>query len=136
MIRIETTRLADFIRFFIASFGGVLFDFALSLTLFHALGFPLLFASVVSLICASILMYFVHEFWTFGNGAYSWRRLIAALLAAGSALACRSIVIVALHSVLGEAFSILQLLAAVSASFFVNYFLVRRVMLASKTEVK
>lgn len=129
MIRIGRHSVRQFARFFAASFGGVVFDIALSYVLVRFAGLPILAASSISLLTAASAMYFVHEHWTFGSGGhFSGRRLISILISALVALTTRTLVLTSLNAILSESWVFLQLLAAVATSFLINYLIVRRIM--------
>ncbi|MFK0685829.1 GtrA family protein [Ochrobactrum sp. BD67] len=129
MTTFNRKRFLEFQRFFAASLCGVILDIALSYALVHSLGLAILIASTVSLFIAAGLMYFVHEHWTFGgDGRFSSRRLIQTLISALAALIMRTLVLTSFSFWVGDKLILLQLATAVTASFLVNYLLVRRIM--------
>ncbi len=129
MMRFDRKHILEFQRFFAASLGGVIFDIALSYVLVHFWGMAVLAASAVSLFTAAALVYLVHEHWTFGGGGrFSIRRLVQTLISALTALVTRALVLTSLSFLLGEKLILFQLGTAVTASFLVNYLLVRQIM--------
>ncbi|ERL99960.1 hypothetical protein Q644_07925 [Brucella intermedia 229E] len=129
-MRFDRKRILEFQRFFAASLGGVIFDIALSYVLVQFWGgMGVLAASAVSLFTAAALVYFVHEHWTFGGGGrFSIRRLVQTLITALTALVTRALVLTSLSFLLGDKLILFQLGTAVTASFLVNYLLVRQIM--------
>lgn len=133
-VRREITRLVSgsFLRFFAANLGGLVLDIGLAAVLHHAFGLPLIPAAAISLIVAAVVMYVVHEFWTFAGSArvLSLRRMAGTVMSGLGALVVRSLCLLASGVVLGigEADAIAQLVAATGASFIFNYLVVKRIV--------
>lgn len=127
----------SFLRFFLASLFGLAIDIALASALHYLAGFSLVAASASALVMAAVIMYFVHEFWTFrsATSAVSGSRLSGVLLSSLAALFVRSSFLMVAGQLLslGERFAIVQLVAATGLSFTVNYLLVRRVIAGRKS---
>jgi putative flippase GtrA len=127
-------RLASgsFLRFFAASLLGLVFDVALAWALNQFAGVPLIPAAATSLIAAAAMMYVVHEFWTFRDGArrVSAARITGTILSAVFAFGVRSACLFGTTTLLGlgERFAPLQLLLAAGLSFVVNFLIVRRIV--------
>lgn len=123
---------ASFLRFFAASLFGLSFDVTLATALNRLLGLPLIASASVSLVAAAVLMYFVHEFWTFRTsaGRLSASRLAGTVGSGLAALALRTGVLYATSELigLGDRLAPLQLLAATGLSFVMNYAIVSRVV--------
>lgn len=122
----------SFLRFFGASLFGLVFDIALASGLHHFAGVPIIASAAVSLIAAAILMYFVHEFWTFraSAGVLSLSRMSGTVGSALLALAVRTACLYTTTQILGlgDRFAVAQLVAATGLSFVLNYLLVRRII--------
>ncbi|MCM2505988.1 GtrA family protein [Aureimonas altamirensis] len=122
----------SFFRFFVASLLGLSFDIALAAVVHHVFALPLIVSASVSLLCAAVLMYFVHEFWTFRSsaGSFSATRLSGTVMSALLALASRSISLLVTSQWLGlgDQFALVQLVSATGISFVLNYVVVRWIM--------
>jgi putative flippase GtrA len=120
------------LRFFAASVFGLLFDIILAAVLHHVFGFSLIASAAGSLAAAAVLMYFVHEFWTFQTSSRtpSLTRMSATVFSGLAALGTRTAFLYTTSKLAGldDDFAILQLMFASGASFVLNYFLVRRII--------
>lgn len=130
--RIASILDASFLRFFGASLLGLVFDVALASVLHHVAGLPIIASAAVSLIVAGVLMYFVHEFWTFRARAsvLSFARMSGTVVSALAVVAIRTACLYTTTQVigLGESFAVGQILFATGLSFVLNYVLVRRII--------
>jgi putative flippase GtrA len=122
----------SFLRFFGASLFGLAIDIALASLLHYLFGVSLIASAAVSLLAAAVLMYIVHEFWTFRSAAsaLSLSRLAGTLASALIALLVRSGFLYTTTELvgLGERYATLQLVTATGVSFVLNFLLVRQII--------
>ncbi|MDX7952951.1 GtrA family protein [Lichenihabitans sp. Uapishka_5] len=120
------------LRFFLASLFGLGLDISVAWALTTVAGLSLIGSVTVSIGLASVVMYFVHEFWTFAGASRtaSASRALGTVASALVALGVRSMSLYLTSTWLGlqDRWILTQIIAATGLSFATNYLLVRRLL--------
>lgn len=120
-----------FLRFFVANLCGLLFDAMLAWAIVIWFGIPLIISAVISLLLTAVVMYFIHEFWTFRStkNGFSAVRLAGTITSTILALGIRSSCLYITSVFMGfhDNWAVLQFLAASGFSFVGNYVVTRLV---------
>jgi putative flippase GtrA len=114
-------------------------DFLVAFLALGWLSFPLPVAATTGFLCAFVLNYILHEFWTFRReeSGFSVPRLFQALGAALCALAVRVgfLVVVGPYAA-SDSMRYAMLVAAAGLSFLVNYLLLRAIFFFASSASK
>ncbi|WP_405048965.1 GtrA family protein [Rhizobium rhizogenes] len=129
-----------FFRFFLSSLFGLFLDVTFAFCLTKIVGLNLLLSSSVSLVSVAVLMYFVHEYWTYGRSesSISFSRFAYTLVSTMfSALGRISSIYVSSRVLgFGDAHVYGQLFVASIFSFSLNFLLVELIFSGSRNSPK
>lgn len=116
-------------RFFLANLLGVTIDITVAISLIKIAALSTTVATSISITIAAVIMYFVHELWTFAgaNQGLSGKRLVTVVASAFVALGTRALVLLILQKIPlhSDYIQYGHLIVAVSCSFLVNFILIR-----------